>query len=104
MVGPDHQASIEPAELKEMVAAIRQTEKALGDGKKLPSASERKNIDVVRKSIVAATKIRKGELFSKSNLSAKRPGTGITPMKINELFGKRSSRDYAPDDLIVGEL
>ncbi len=98
--GPDHKASLEPAELKAMVAAIRNIESALGDGIKRPSASERKNIPVARKSLVAACAIRAGDKFSKSNLAVKRPGTGLSPMCWDEVVGRTAMRDFAPDELI----
>lgn len=98
--GPDHKASLEPAELKAMVAAIRNIESALGDGIKRPSASETKNITVARKSLVAACVIRAGELFSKSNITVKRPGTGLSPMRWDDVLGRKAPRDFAPDELI----
>lgn len=99
--GPDHKASLESDELKAMVASIRNIEKALGDGKKHVSSSEGKNMVVVRKSIVAACTIKKGDIFTESNLAVKRPGTGISPMKWPEVIGKVATRDYSEDDLIV---
>lgn len=98
--GPDHKASLSLEELAQMVNAVRHVEKALGNGIKAPSASEKKNIEVVRKSLVAACKIDANQLFTKDNLTAKRPGTGISPMKWNEVVGKRASKDYEKDDLI----
>jgi N,N'-diacetyllegionaminate synthase len=98
--GPDHQASLEPAELKAMVAAIRSIEAALGDGIKRPTASELKNLPIVRKSLVALYPIKTGDLFTCDNLSIKRPGTGISPMRIDEVLGRRADRDYAEDELI----
>jgi N,N'-diacetyllegionaminate synthase len=98
--GPDHKASLEPAELKAMVAAIRNIELALGDGLKCPSDSERKNMGIARKSLVAARAIRAGERFSESNLAAKRPGTGLSPMRWDEVVGKIAPRDFAADELI----
>lgn len=98
--GPDHKASLEPNELKAMVAAIRNIEQALGDGIKRPSASEAKNKPVARKSLVAACAIRAGELFSASNLAVKRPGTGLSPMRWDEILGRKAPRDFAADDLI----
>lgn len=100
MDGPDHKASLEPEELRAMVQAIRNIEAALGDGVKRPSASEAKNRDVVRKSIVAKTDIRKGEVFTEENLTAKRPGNGISPMRWNEVIGLRADRDYEQDEMI----
>jgi N,N'-diacetyllegionaminate synthase len=98
--GPDHAASLNPEELKAMVAAIRNIEKAKGDGIKKPSESERKNIPIARKSIVAKKPIRKGELFSEENLTVKRPGTGISPMEWDAFLGKSADREYQMDDLI----
>lgn len=100
MEGPDHKASLEPDELKAMVSAIRNIEAALGDGRKKPSDSEMKNRDVARKSIVAKTNIRKGELFTEKNLTAKRPGNGISPMRWNDVIGMTADRDYKQDDMI----
>lgn len=98
--GPDHKASLEPQQLKAMVDAIRHIEQALGNGVKQISESERKNIAIARKSIVAASEIKKGELFTEENLTVKRPGGGISPMKWDELIGTTASRDYLPDELI----
>ena len=98
--GPDHQASLEPDELKAMVDSIRNIEKALGDGEKKVTASEGKNIAIARKSIVAACPIRKGEIFSEKNLTVKRPGTGINPMRWEEIVGTIAIRDYNEDELI----
>jgi len=98
--GPDQAASLDPVELKEMIAAIRHLELAMGDGIKKVSASERKNMTVARKSIIAARDIAKGELFSEANLCVKRPGHGISPMKWDELMGKRAKRAFKQDDLI----
>ena len=98
--GPDHKASLEPKELAAMVAAIRNIEQALGDGIKRPSASESKNIPIARRSLVAARTIRAGEIFDETNLAAKRPGTGISPMRWDEVVGRRASRDFFPDELI----
>lgn len=100
MEGPDHKASLEPNELKQMVECIRNIEKALGDGIKNPSKSEMKNIDVVRKSIVAIKKIKKGEIFTEENIYIKRPGNGISPMKWHEVLGTIATKDYDEDDLI----
>jgi N,N'-diacetyllegionaminate synthase len=100
MDGPDHAASLEPNELKEMVSAIRNIEKAMGDGVKKPSKSELKNLPVVRKSIVASMRIEAGEVFTEDNLTVKRPGSAISPMKWDELIGQKASRDYQPDDFI----
>ena len=98
--GPDHRASIEPDELARMVSSIRNIELALGDGVKRPSVSEEKNRLVARKSLVAARAIAKGELFSEENLVAKRPGTGISPMRLDEWLGRPAARDFAPDEQI----
>lgn len=98
--GPDHQASLEPCELAAMVRAIRNIEQALGDSTKRPSPVEMKNMRIVRKSIVAAHAIAKGEAFSVQNLAVKRPGTGISPMRWDELMGQRAMQDYAEDDFI----
>ena len=100
MEGPDHKASLEPHELSLMVSGIRHIEKALGDGLKEPSPSEKKNMAVARKSIVAKTKIKAGELLTEENLTVKRPGTGISPMKWFEVLGKVSIRDFEEDELI----
>lgn len=101
MEGPDHMASLEPADLKKMVLAIRNVEAAVsGSGYKEPSASEFKNIGIARKSIVAQTEIKKGERFTEENITTKRPGTGISPMLWDEVIGKVAERDYNSDDLI----
>lgn len=100
MEGPDHKASLEPDELKQMVQSIRNIEKAMGDGKKTPSESERKNIEIARKSIVADTNIKKGEVFTEENITAKRPGNGISPMKWFDVLGKTAKRDFLEDELI----
>ena len=99
--GPDHKASLEPSELKAMVSSIRHIEQALGDGIKKVSDSERANISVARKSIVAACPIRKGELLTEENLTVKRPGTGLSPMFWEEVLGTRAVKDYEEEDLIV---
>ena len=99
--GPDHRASLEPHELTAMVTAIRHIEKALGTGIKKPSPSELKNKPIVRKSIVAAKVIIKGQLFNENNLDVKRVGRpGINPMGWNDLIGKKANRDYIPDEVI----
>ncbi len=100
MEGPDHKASLEPDELKEMVCAIRNIETAFGNGQKIPSETEKKNIQIVRKSIIAASDIKKGEVFSEKNLTTKRPGFGISPMRWNEVLGTKALRDFAEDELI----
>ena len=98
--GPDHQASLEPHELKAMVDAIRNVECAIGDGIKRPSPSELKNKAIARKSLVASRTIRAGEFFSADNITAKRPGTGISPMRWDEVIGRPASRDFMVDELI----
>ncbi len=98
--GPDHQASLEPAELRAMVTAIRHIEKALGDGFKRPSPSESANMSVVRKSIVAYTSIEKGDVFTEQNLTAKRPGHGISPLRWDDIIGTVSQKNYQKDELI----
>lgn len=100
MEGPDHKASLEPDELKAMVDGIRNIEKALGSGIKTASNSEKKNIDIARKSIVARKKIVKGELFTEENLAVKRPGNGISPMKWYEVIGTKAVRDFEEDEMI----
>ena len=100
MEGPDHRASLEPHELKAMVRAIRTIEKALGNGTKKPSPSELKNKPIARKSIVAARDIRKGEPFTEENLTVKRPGTGISPMRWDEVIGRKASRNFNEDEII----
>lgn len=100
MQGPDHEASLEPEELKNMVEAIRNVEKALGNGIKKPSNSESKNKDIARKSIVAAKDIEKGELFTEKNLTIKRPGNGINPMQWTNILGKKAKKDFTFDELI----
>ena len=98
--GPDHRASIEPDEFKNMVTAIRNIEAALGDGVKRPSASESKNISIARKSLVASCAIKSGEIFSENNISAKRPGTGLSPMLWDKVIGSKAPRSFSPDELI----
>lgn len=98
--GPDHKASLEPAELASMVSAIRNIELAIGSGEKHVSDSERPNIVVARKSIVAATDIRKGDLLTENNITVKRPGNGISPMKWNAVLGTAAIRDFLADELI----
>ena len=100
MEGPDHKASLEPNELKAMISAIRNIEQALGTGHKSISESERKNMEAARKSIVAACPIKKGELFTEGNLTVKRPGTGISPMRWDEVIGLIAKRDFLEDQLI----
>lgn len=98
--GPDHKASLEPQELKAMVDAIRNIESALGDGKKKVTDSERPNIIVARKSIVAARAIKAGEVYTEENVTVKRPGNGISPMKWDDVLGKTAPRDFEYDELI----
>jgi N,N'-diacetyllegionaminate synthase len=98
--GPDHQASLEPNELKAMVCAIRNIERALGDGIKRPSRSESRNKVVARRSLVSARAIAAGEVFSEANLAVKRPGTGLSPMRWDEVLGRKAPRDFASDELI----
>jgi N,N'-diacetyllegionaminate synthase len=98
--GPDHKSSLEPDELRNMVAATRNIEQALGDGIKRPSVSEAKNISVVRKSLVAARAIRAGEKFTETNVTAKRPGTGISPMRWDEVLGRNAPRNFVVDESI----
>lgn len=100
MEGPDHKASIEPDELKAMVTAIRNIELAFGTGHKSITESERKNLEAARKSIVASRQIKKGELFTEENLTVKRPGNGISPMRWNEVIGQIAKRDFLEDQLI----
>ncbi len=100
MEGPDHKASLEPDELAEMIRAVRHIEQAMGDGKKKPSASEKKNMAVARKSIVAACGVKAGETFTEDNLTAKRPGTGLSPMLWNQVIGRQAKRDFTADEMI----
>lgn len=99
--GPDHKASLDPEELKAMVHAIRNIEQALGTTTKQSSASETKNKEIARKSIVAKGRIRKGQIFSEDNLAVKRPGTGISPMRIDEVIGRVATQDFEPDQIIT---
>lgn len=98
--GPDHKASLEPDELQAMVKAIRNVEIAMGNGVKTVSRSEKENLNIARKSIIAAANICRGELFTEKNLTTKRPGNGISPMRWNEVLGNRAKRDFAEDELI----
>lgn len=100
MEGPDHKASLEPDELQAMVRAIRNIESALGNGEKKPSESEKKNIGIVRKSIVAKCDINAGELFTEDNLTTKRPGTGVSPMLWEQVIGSTAKRKFGADELI----
>lgn len=99
--GPDHQASLEPGELKAMITAIRTAESALGSAVKGPAASEQKNMSVARKSLVALTSIRAGEAFTQENLGAKRPGSGVSPMEFWDWLNRSATRGYQADDIIV---
>lgn len=100
MEGPDHKASLEPNELKAMVDSIRQIELALGNGMKQPAESEKKNMAVARKSIIASKDIKAGEIFTDENLTVKRPGDGISPMRWFDVIGKYAPRDFEEDELI----
>lgn len=100
MEGPDHKASLEPNELAQMVRSIRIVEKAIGNGDKVPSPSEKKNLYVARKSIVANKNINAGDILSEENITVKRPGYGISPMKWNNVIGTRATRDFKEDELI----
>lgn len=99
--GPDHKASLEPDGLAAMVSAIRNIEVALGDGIKRRTQSEARNMAVMRKSLVASVPIKAGDILSTSNITTKRPGTGISPMRWDDIIGRKASRDFAEDDLIV---
>lgn len=101
MEGPDHKASLEPNELKNMVSAIRNIELAMGESRKFPTKSEVKNIEIARKSIVARCRIKKGETLTEQNLSVKRPGNGISPMEWFAVLGKKAIQDFDEDDQIV---
>lgn len=98
--GPDHKASLEPAELKVLVDSVRHIEAAMGDGRKYAADAERPNIDIARKSIVASRAIKAGEVFSDDNITVKRPGNGISPMEWDSVLGMKASRDFAADELI----
>jgi len=98
--GPDHKASLEPNELKQMISSIRQIELALGNGIKQPTASELKNMAVARKSLVAIKEIKKGELFREDNVGAKRPGQGIPPVYFWDVLGKVAPRDISIDEMV----
>ena len=100
LAGPDHKASLEPDKLSEMIKAIRSIELALGDGIKRPTNSEIKNMAIARKSIVAIKNIKKGDKFSSKNIGVKRPGTGISPHRWNEIIGRTARQDFEIDDLI----
>jgi sialic acid synthase SpsE len=101
LLGPDHKASLEQHELKAMVDAIRNIELALGDGVKRPSISELKNKPIARKSLVAIRPILVGESFSAENIGAKRPGTGMSPMRWDEVIGRTATKNFALDELIT---
>ena len=96
----DHKASLEPKELTKMVKMIRNIEQALGDGIKKPTESEKKNISIARKSITAKSNIKKGEIFTEENLTVKRPGNGISPMRWSDILGRKAKRDFEEDELI----
>ena len=100
MDGPDHSASLEPDDLRYMVRAIRKIEKSLGDGVKKVSGSEKNNKLIVRKSIVAAVDIEKGQIFTEDNITAKRPAASISPMEWDNVIGKKAEKNYKKDDLI----
>ena len=100
MEGPDHKASLEPSELKAMVKSIRNIEQALGTGHKTVSESERKNIEIARKSIVAAKDIKEGDIFTEENITVKRPGNGISPMEWENVIGKVAKRNFQEEELI----
>ncbi|WP_129597529.1 N-acetylneuraminate synthase [Anaerophilus nitritogenes] len=100
MEGPDHKASLEPIELKAMVTAIRNVEIAIGSGEKKPAKSEIKNMEIARKSIIASRKISKGEVFTEVNITVKRPGSGISPMRWFDVIGKIATRNFEEDELI----
>lgn len=100
MAGPDQKASLEPGELKAMVDAIRNIEKAMGTGDKTPSPSEQKNIKIARKSIVARREIKKGEDLTEENITSKRPGCGVSPMQWFDVLGTRAVRDFEEDEMI----
>jgi N-acetylneuraminate synthase len=102
MWGPDHAASLEPGELRELVSRAREIESALGDGIKRPTASELKNRDVARKSLVATESILAGQVFTEDNLTSKRPGTGMSPFEYWDVLGEASSRDYGTDESLYG--
>ena len=100
MSGPDHKASLEPKDLREYIKIIREIEFIIGDGIKKAGISEAKNIEIVRKSLVASKDIKEGEAFSEDNITTKRPGNGISPMDIDNVIGKISKKRFIKDDLI----
>lgn len=102
--GPDHKASLEPDELASMITVIRNVEAALGNGQKVPTASELKNRDIARKSLVAAHPIKKGALFTENNITIKRPGNGQSPMSFWSKLKKKSTKKYEQDEIILEEL
>ena len=101
MPGPDHRASLEPEELKNMVTSIRNIEEALGNGEKVPSQSEKANTPIARKSIVAKRDIKSGETFDESNVTTKRPGNGLSPMLWDKVIGSTATKDYSEDEFII---
>ena len=101
MPGPDHLASLEPHELEAMILAIRNIEIALGDGIKALTASEIRNVSMMRKSLVASRPIKAGETFTAENVTTKRPGTGISPMRWDDILGRTAIRDFSSDELLV---
>lgn len=101
MSGPDQRISLEPEELKAMVKAVRNIEAALGSEKKMPSASESKNMPIARRSLVALRVIKKGERFSLDNITAKRPGTGISPLNFYKVIGRKAKRQFKEEELII---
>lgn len=100
MPGPDHKASIEPQELKQMVESIRQIELAIGSSVKIPTTSEIKNVSAVRKSLVTTVDVQQGDLLTVQNMTMKRPGTGVSPMLYWQYLGRRATRDYEVDDQV----
>ncbi len=104
MEGPDHKASLNPEELKQMILSIKNVERALGSGVKKRTESEEKNLEIARKSIVAKREIQAGEILSEQNLTVKRPGNGINPMRWYDVLGKAASKDYKQDELIDEEI
>lgn len=100
MEGPDHKASLEPDELRKMVRQIRNIGLVLGNGQKEPSDSEKKNVTIVRKSIVAKKYIKKGDIYTEENITTKRPGSGVSPMRWNEVIGQKAVKDFDVDELI----
>jgi len=100
MPGPDHKASVEPEELKQLVQAVRQVEAALGSPHKSPTPSERRNMAVARKSLVAARDVKAGEMFTAENIAVKRPGTGVSPMRYFQYLGTTADREYRAEELL----